>query len=673
MDLMEKMKDLIKRLNEASDAYYNTGNAIMTDKEFDRLLAELSFLEQESGVILSNSPTQSVGAPVLTKLNKIIHEHKPMLSLGKVHSAEEVFKFANGKELIAMIKLDGLSVRLTYEDGKLIRGETRGNGVEGSDITDHVKQFENVPLSINKMGTYVVDGEAIITDKDFEAINAALPEGVDKFKNSRNLASGTLALLDTALVKERHLQFVLWDVIKGSMAKKMLDRLTEALELGFDIVPYVSSLNQHAITVDVEEINISNDYMFKVAKDEGYPIDGVVWRMNDIAYGETLGQTSHHFCNAVAFKFSDDVYETTLRDIEWSMGKTGILTPVAIFNPVEIDGTEVERASLHNLSVMEQLYNDSAWYEGLQVFVYKANQIIPQISAAIGDPHDYYNSRLLLPPTTCPICGSKTEIKKDNSTEVLICTNENCQGKLLGKLSHAVSKNALNIEGLSESTLDFLINEAGWVKSLRDLFKLEPHKSEWAKHPGFGKKSVMKLFDQLEEKRNTTFERFLYAQSIPLIGRTASKQISKFCNGDIDEFCKIMSDGNTKMFLTIDGFGDTMCDSLVDWMNNYWIEFLALKQEFNFITETKQNKKSDIDLSGATFCITGKLVHFANRDELVADIENHNGKFVSSVTSKTNYLINNDKNSTSSKNTKAKQVGCNVISEQDYLKMIGEN
>lgn len=667
MDLMVKMKDMIKRLNEASDAYYNTGDTIMTDREFDTLLAELRELEEESGIILSNSPTQNVGSPVLTKLNKVTHEHKPMLSLEKVHSAEEVFKFANGKDLLAMIKLDGLSVRLTYEDGKLVKGETRGNGTEGSDITEHVKQFENVPLYIQKEGTYVVDGEAIITDEDFESINAALPEGVEKFKNSRNLASGTLSLLDTSLVKERHLRFILWDVIVGGKADELETMLNVAEYLGFDVVPFMGRSDS------VETIERTNTMVFESAKYHGYPIDGVVWKFNDITYGATLGQTSHHFCNAVAYKTKDDVYETVLREIEYSMGKTGILTPVAIFDPVEIDGTEVTRASVHNISIL----NNLELSVGDTITVYKANMIIPQIAenlsaierskqAGIGQM-EYVSI-----PATCPICGGVTEVRKDNDTLVLVCTNDDCQGKLLGKLSHAVSKNALNIDGMSEATLEFLINK-GWVKQLKDLYHAPFYKDiykEWINTPGFGVKSVDKLRDAIEASRKTTLERFLYAQSINLIGRTASKDISKFCNGDIEEFCKIMSDGSAKMFLTIDGFGDTMCDSLIDWMNSYWIEFLALKQEFNFVTETRQNKNNGISLEGKTFCITGKLVHFNNREELVTSIESHGGKVVGSISKNTNYLLTNDKTSGSSKNKKADELHIPVISEQEYLEMI---
>lgn len=664
-----KMKKLIEKLNKASDAYYNTGNTIMSDKEFDAKLAELESLEKETGIVMSNSPTQRVGAPVLTKLDKVIHEFKPMLSLAKVHSAEEIIKFANGKELIAMIKLDGLSVRLTYHYGVLSKAETRGNGIEGSDITLHVRHFENVPLVINnKAESYVVDGEAIITDYDFEAINAVLPEGTEKYKNSRNLASGTLALLDTSLVKERHLRFVLWDVIAGSTKRMMEDKINEAYNLGFEAVPCCLPLSQHAVTITEEHINSMNEIMFKEAKDYGYPIDGVVWKLNDIKYGETLGQTSHHFCNAVAFKAKQDVYETTLKDIEFTMGKTGVLCPVAIFDPVEIDGTEVTRASVHNISILTKL----DLRPGDTITVYKANAIIPQIAENLSIKN--HGSSYMTLPSRCPICGGVAELRRDNDTTVLVCTSDDCQGKLLGKLSHAVSKNALNIEGMSDATLEYMIKELG-VKSIKDLYQIPFYKEvykRWIETPGFGKRSVDKLRDAIEKSRNTTLERFLYAQSINLIGKTASKDITKHCKGNIDTFCNIMANGNQREFLSIDGFGQTMFESLNDWYENHWIDFLALKSEFIFKGETEQKNTGGIDLSGLTFVITGSLNHFTNRDALVDKITSLGGKVSGSVSAKTSYLINNDINSSTGKNAKAKSLGISIIAEEDFLKMIGE-
>ena len=665
MESKVKIYQLIKELNQASDAYYNTGNTIMSDKEFDSKLKELELLEKETGIVMSNSPTQRVGAPVLTKLDKVTHEHKPMLSLEKVHSSEEIVKFANGKELIAMIKLDGLSVRLTYQDGKLIKAETRGNGIEGSLITEHVKQFKNVPLSINKKGIYVVDGEAIITDSDFEAINAALPKGTEKYKNSRNLASGTLALLDTSLVKERHLRFVLWDVIVGDDNKSFRGRLYKALELGFTVTVH------SGCELKNESIDMVNEIVLELAKEDGYPCDGVVWKFDDIKYGDSLGQTSHHFCNAVAFKPTDDIYETTLREIEYSMGKTGILTPVAIFDPVEIDGTEVSRASVHNISIL----TDLELSVGDTITVYKANQIIPQIaenlsaierSKQVGIGQMEY----VRTPGTCPICGKPTEIRKDNDTLVLVCTNDDCQGKLLGRLSHFVSKNAINIDGMSEATLQLLIDRK-WVTSFIDLYNLKENQIKLWKHNtvGFGERSVQKLLNAIEDSRNITLDRLLYAQSIPLIGRTASKDISKFCNGSIDTFCEMLESGTTKKFLEIDGFGETMYQSLMNWYKNNWNEFLELKKEFNFINNKTEQNYTNIDLKGKTFVITGSLNHFDNRDQLKEMLESLGAKVSGSISAKTFALICNE-DAGSSKSKKAASLGVPVWTEEQLLEYI---
>jgi len=655
MEKIIKMKQLVEELNKASDAYYNTGNTIMSDKEFDSKLKYLEQLEKETNTILSNSPTQNVGSPVLDKLNKINHEHRPMLSLEKVHSAEEIIKFAQGQELIAMIKLDGLSIRLTYENGKLVRGETRGNGVEGSDVTEHVKQFKNIPLSIQKEGTYVVDGEAIIEDGDFESINTTLPEGVEKFKNSRNLASGTLALLDTSLVKERYLSFVLWDVIVGENDETFYDRIENARQAGFTVVP------AYTTDLDIESVNDCINFVFSCSKEAMYPNDGVVFKINDVKYGETLGQTSHHFCNAVAYKAKQDEHETVLKDIEWSCGKTGQLTPVAIFDSVEIDGTEVSRASVHNISILTDLKLGI----GDTITVYKANQIIPQIADNLT------KSDNIEIPETCPVCGGKTKIVKENDTEVLVCTNENCQGKLLGRLSHFVSKNAINIDGMSEATLEFMINELG-VKSFRDLYYIPFYKevyTKWIGTPGFGKKSVDNLRAAIEKSRETTFDRFLYAQSIPLVGRTASKDIAKFCKGNIDTFCDMMTSGAAKKFMKIDGFGQAMYESLMNWQENHWIEFLALKSEFNFInTETNQNNTST-NLNGKTFVITGSLNHFDNRDQLKEKLESLGAKVSGSVSAKTFALICNE-DAGSSKSQKAKALGVSVWTEEQLLEFI---
>ena len=363
------MKSMVSILNEASEAYYNTGKPIMTDEQFDARLADLRQLEEETGVILANSPTINVGARVLTELNEVEHS-SPMLSLEKCHSAEEVVKFANEKVLVASIKLDGLTCRLTYENGYLVRGETRGNGYVGSDITEHVKQFKNVPFKINKSGTYVIDGEAIITDEDFAEVNKS-----GEYKNSRNLAAGTLAVLDTSLVAKRKLRFIAWDVTEGG-SNSLSENLSEAVELGFDVVPYWSG-----ISLDSKKLQNTIDYIFDVAKDDGYPCDGIVFKFDDIEYGKSLGATSHHFKNGIAYKAKDDVYKTRLIDIDWTMGKTGVLTPTAVFEPVEIDGSSVSRASLANISVMEETLGHP--YVGQIIGVSKRNAVIPKVEYGV--------------------------------------------------------------------------------------------------------------------------------------------------------------------------------------------------------------------------------------------------------------------------------------------------
>ena len=662
-----KIKELVEELNKASEAYYNTGDTIMSDKEFDNKLAELERLERETRTVMCNSPTQRVGAPLLTKLDKATHEFKPMLSLEKVHTAEEIIKFSNGKELIAMIKLDGLSVRLTYHYGVFSKAETRGDGITGSDITIHAKHFKNIPLYIrNEAETYVVDGEAIITDEDFESINAALPKGVEKFKNSRNLASGTLALLDTSIVQERHLRFVVWDVIVGSKFTQFEHLLDEAELLGFEVVPFMG----HAETI--EAINVSNIMVLDRAKHSGYPCDGVVWKFNDVTYGESLGRTSHHFCNAVAFKRKDDVYETVLRDIEWTMGRTGVLTPTAVFDSVEIDGTMVERASLHNISVMKEIlgWNDDIMYVGQKIEVYKANQIIPQVKRAY---FDYNDARIFIDiPVKCPICGGKTEIKKDNDTEVLICTNHNCKGKLLGKLSHFVSKQAMNIDGLSESTLEKLI-AMSWINNFVDIYNLHAYKNEMQMLEGFGSKSVGKLLLSIQKSRNTDLAHFLNALGIPGCGRSTSKDIAAYCNGDIGTFLVHMDDSAAE-FAKINGIGQTLVESMDMWYATEGAELVKELVDYIAIETPNTSDHYNVataDLSGKTYVITGSLSRFKSRDDLKALIESLGGKVSGSVSAKTTALINNDATSNSSKNKKAKDLCVAVVTEKEFLDSIG--
>lgn len=650
------MQGMVSILNHASEAYYNTGNPIMTDKQFDIRLKDLKELEEETGFILANSPTQKVGAKVLTELKEIKHSH-PMLSLEKCHTVDELVKFANNKMLVASIKLDGLTVSLRYEDGILVSAETRGDGYIGSDITEHVKQFKNVPLKINKEGVYVIDGEAVITDADFAEINK---DG--EYKNSRNLASGTLSVLDTSLVRKRKLSFFVWDVIEGG-GNSLENNLNKAKSLGFDIVPYWMASVTDEVKPEIFQEFI--DCAFDYAKDNGFPCDGIVFKFNDIEYGKSLGATSHHFKNGIAYKAQDEVYKTELIDIEYTMGKTGVLTPTAVFKPVEIDGTIVERASVHNVSILEDL----ALMAGDTIEVYKANQIIPQVKRNVSaEERDIVGGVTIIQyPTKCPICGGQTEVKQENNSAVLVCTNPYCKGKLLGKLTHFVSKNAMNIDGLSEATLEKFI-DLDFVNSFIDIYELKNNFCEdIIKLEGFGKKSTSKLMESIEKSKNTTLDRFIYALSIPLIGRSASKTIAKYFNYDFNRFykegCLVYFD-----YEQLDDFGYQMANSIKDYLDEdiTTIEELAEYMTFEIPDAVQKNA----NISEKTFCITGSLEHFSNRDELKDKIESFGGKVSGSISKKTDYLINNDIESMSGKNKKAKSLDIPIITEEEFLKMI---
>jgi DNA ligase (NAD+) len=648
------MKGLVSILNEASDRYYNSGDPIMTDEQFDARLNDLKQLEEETGFVFANSPTQNVGYKVLTELKEVTH-FRPMLSLEKCHTVDELVKFANDKELIASIKLDGLTCRLTYSDGVLARAETRGNGYVGSDITEHVKQFKNVPLKINKEGTYVIDGEAIITDSDFAEINK---DG--EYKNSRNLASGTLAVLDTSLVAKRRLSLLAWDVIEGG-GNSLNDNLSEASELGFDVVPHWFSA-----TLKPEKISGTIAYIFDFAEEEGFPCDGIVFKFNDVEYGKSLGATSHHFRNGIAYKAKDEVYETRVRDIEYTVGKTGVLTPTVVFEPVEIDGTTVERASVHNMSILSKL--DLRFGDVIEV--YKANMIIPQVKRNVSSDKRAAlkeDAGCLSFPEHCPVCGGEIKLVTENSSTVLVCANDNCKGKLLGKLTHFVSKNAMNVDGMSESTIEKFI-KLGWLTCFEDIYSLKYHFSEMIGLDGFGIISAKKLLDAISTSKNTTLDRFIYALSIPLIGRSASKTISKYFDGDFNRFCKGCC-LNKFDFTVLDDFGEAMNDSINDYIdkNVVMIGNLAKEMEFEKPNQTVSNSNS---LNGKVFCITGSLSHFANRDEAKEKIEAAGGKVSGSVSAKTSYLVNNDVASTSGKNKKAKELNIPIISEEELINML---
>lgn len=644
----------VNELNKASEAYYNTGQPIMSDAEFDNKLEELRQWEEETCIVLANSPTHNVGAIVLDNIKKVAHE-SPMLSLAKCHSAEEVKQFAKGHTLVGSVKLDGLTCRLIFKDGELIRAESRGNGTIGNIITDHVKQFLNVPLHINKEGTYIIDGEALIKTDDFEKLNKN-----GEYKTPRNLASGTLGGLDTSVVKNRKLRWYAWEVVEGSKhPESFASSLMEANDLGFETVPFAN--------LKWAELNIQEaiDFFLDEAKKENLPQDGVVFKFEDVEYGKSLGRTTDYFNNGIAYKVYNKSIETELIDIEYTMGKTGILTPTAVFKPIEIEGTIVERASLHNISVMKEIM-DKPWV-GQHIGVFKANLIIPQIRWAEQD--NEYTKIYIDIPHICPICGQPTKIVKDNNSEVHVCTNDNCNGKLLGKLSHAASRDALNIDGLSEATIEKFI-DLGWLNSIQDIYHLSDYENEMKALDGFGKKSVDKLLASIEKSRKTSLERFLYSLSIPLLGKSASMIIADSVDYDFDTFISEMTIKGAEYFRYLPGVGDALISSLNAYWKNHYSDILQLANEFTFETQKSIMSETTNELENKTFVITGSVKHYQNRDTLKADIEAHGGKVVGSVSSKVNYLINNDINSTSSKNKKAKSLNIPIISEDEFLSMI---
>lgn len=652
LDKINRLKELTEQLNRYRNSYYNNSESLISDKQYDDLFDELQVLEEETGIVMSNSPTKTVGYEVKSKLEKVKHSH-PMLSLDKTKSTDDLIKFSDGRDCIISLKLDGLTVLNTYDNGVLRQSETRGNGEEGEIITHNAKVFDNLPLNIPFDRKFEIEGEAIITQYDFEKINTN-----GEYKNCRNLASGSVRQLDNNITKNRHVRFIAWKIPFGVTTYSKGFEI--AAQYGFEVVPYVKYNSKY------DDIEKAIEVLKSIAKEKSFPIDGLVITYNNVEYGKSLGMTGHHPKHSLAYKFYDDIYPTKLLDVEFTMGKTGVLTPTAVFKQVEIDGTVVERASLHNISIMKEL---GITHKGQIVNVFKANQVIPQIDSV--EPIDSDDELDVIEiPTKCPICGSATEIVKDNESEVLICTNPDCRGKLLGQLSHFVSKNAINIDGLSVQTLQKLI-DLGWVKSFPDIYHLFDHKEEMYKLDGFGKKSVDKLLDNIQKSRNTELSRFIYALSIPLIGRTASKEIAKACYDDITIFIgMIKSNQLYKLVNDIDGFGDTMLKSLCDYVKLHMSGIEALSEEFIFAKRECNSSKSD--LSGKTFVITGSLSHYKNRDELVGVIESLGGKISGSVSSKTSFLINNDTESNSSKNRKAKELGIPIISESNFLNMISE-
>ena len=641
MDKVQRIKELTIILQKASYAYYGLDSPLMTDKEYDDLYDELSTLEKETNCVLAGSPTIKVQGYLLDGFTKVKHT-KPMLSANKTKDTKEIEKFVTNNRFYGSYKLDGLTVVVRYKNGEFTQGITRGTGIEGEDVTEQCRFIKNLPMTIPYKSNLELRGECVISWDEFKRINRNLDT---PYSHPRNLASGTLRNLDLNIIKDRNLSFVVFECVTDMKEDSKSETLIDVHNMGFEIVP-ITKLNS---TVD----QVSNALQPEFYQ---YPTDGIIFELDSRKLSESLGSTSHHECCRMALKWEDELYETTLKDIEWNTSKTGLINPVAVFEPVDLDGAITTRATLHNVSYIEDLQLGI----GDTIQVYRANMVIPKVHSNLT------RSNTWKLPDKCPCCGGGVEIHNENGSKTLHCMNPDCKAKLLGKLVHFVSKNAINIDGMSEATLQLLI-ERGWVKSFKDLYNLKENQIYlWKYHTvGFGEKSVDKLLENIEKSRNTTLDRFIYGLCIPLIGRTASKEIAKFFNYDYEKF---RTDGIVTHYSQIDGFGDNMNQSLHDYLRENHMKISILADEFIF--ETKSENSNNADLSNKTFVITGSLNHYKNRDELVNIIEQLGGKVSGSVSSKTNYLINNDVASTSGKNKKAKDLGIPIISENQFVQMI---
>lgn len=666
MDKLERIKELISLLNKASYAYYQEDNPFLTDKQYNDLYDELEALEKETGIAMANSPTQKVQGFLLDGLKKVKHT-VPMLSANKTKDMNEIKKFIGNRSVLCSFKLDGLTLVTRYSDGKFVQAITRGNGEIGEDVTEQAKMIINLPMQIPFDGDLELRGECVISWDNFRKINESLEI---PYSHPRNLASGSIRQLDTNIVKQRNLEYVVFDLVTGKEFEYKNQVLNWIDSLGFTTVDRIvlpSPGCEESVCFDnsiiTDSLNDVDEYLS--ADRTKYPIDGQIYEYDNIEYGKSLGSTAHHDNKLIARKFRDITYETVLRDVEWNTTRTGTISAVAIFDPVDLDGAITSRATLHNLSFIEDLELGI----GDTIMVYRSNMVIPAIDENLT------RSNTLEIPSVCPCCGYHTEIKKDGKAKFLYCTNENCQSRLLAKLVHFVDKDSMNIDGLSEATLQVFIDK-GWVKNISDIYSLYLHEEELQKMKGFGKRSVSNLLNAIEASRSVTMANFIRSLGIPLIGKVQAKALSDFCNGDIEAFDKKIIN-SVDFGANIEGFGEKRNKSIYDWFSNEdnIDVYYKLRKEVTFVnTDNFMNPPEEIsyiDLCGQSFCITGKLKHFSNRDELVDMITKCGGKYVSSVTSKTNYLVNNDVTSQSSKNKKAHEVGCKIISEEDFLKMIG--
>ena len=648
---ISRMKELAATLTAAAKTYYQESREIMSNYEYDKLYDELVELEKETGVVLSKSPTQNVGYEVLSELPKERHE-SPMLSLDKTKSTADLQEWLGDQTGILSWKLDGLTVVLTYSGGTLKKAVTRGNGEIGEVITSNARVFANVPVTISFQGELVLRGEAVIRYSEFNRINEAIDDVDAKYKNPRNLCSGSVRQLNIQITAERNVNFEAFALVtaEGVDFKNSRKEQFEWLKRqGFDVVEYK--------TVTAETLPEAVEEFAEAVSGYDIPSDGLVLLLDDIAYGESLGRTAKFPRNAIAFKWADEIKETKLEYIEWSPSRTGLINPVAVFEPVELEGTTVSRASVHNLSIMESL----ALGEGDTITVYKANMIIPQIADNLT------RSGKIRIPEECPVCGGKTEVRQVGDVRSLYCTNPDCQAKRIKSFALFVSRDALNIDGLSEATLEKFIG-AGFIKEFADIFHLDRHEETITQMEGFGRKSYDNLIRATETASHTTLARMVYGLGISGIGLANAKMLCRKFKFDFDR----MRHATAEELIEVDGIGGVLADAWIRYFDDEKNQEIVdhLLSELTF--EKEEESTEEAIFEDMTFVITGSVEHFANRKELQEAIEVRGGKATGSVTSKTTYLINNDVASNSSKNKKAKDLGVPIISEEEFIKMLGE-
>lgn len=649
-DKLHQMKELVNKLNLAGKAYYQEDKEIMSNYEYDALYDQLVALEKETGIILSNSPTRNVGYEVLSELPKVRHD-APMLSLDKTKEVLTLKNWLGNQKGLLSWKLDGLTVVLTYQNGKLVKAVTRGNGEIGEVITNNAKVFKNVPITIFYTGDLVLRGEAVIKYSAFEKMNKEIEDADAKYKNPRNLCSGSVRQLNNEITAKRNVHFFAFGLVSTSgdvdFDNSRLKQLQWLTNLGFDTV--------ESKLVSGDNLEETVEWFSKEIVKNDFPSDGLVLLYDDINYGRSLGRTAKFPRDSIAYKWMDEIRETTLKEIEWSASRTGLINPIAVFEPVELEGTTVSRASIHNISIMESLELGV----GDTIQVYKANMIIPQISENLtrsGNMHI---------PENCPVCGHPTRVHNENDVKALYCENPDCLAKKIKSFTHFVSRDAMNIEGLSEATIEKLIAK-GLIHELADLFYVEKYKEVITQMEGFGEKSYQNLVKSIEKARHVSPAKFLYSLGIINIGLSNAKLISKEFNHDFDKIRK----ATKEELMSIPGIGDVIADSFIEFFQDERIQNIVDDLLKVVIFEKQETSSESQTLAGKTFVITGSVEHFTNRNEVKEVIEQKGGKVTGTVTAKTDYLINNDNTSNSSKNKKARELGIPVITEEEFINML---